>query len=148
MCSIDQGHLQQRAAPAAVDPRHRRPVKRGHAALDAARIKSILSKHKAMADGVAESQAEIAGWLCTAEAADVEHYGRDIERQGAAGLGRRPAAASREDPKRQGPNGAGDGGGRSQTRGGARPQGRQKKADGSRPTSEMPKPMGKLGHGP
>jgi hypothetical protein len=38
----------------------------GDAALDGTGIKSKLSKHKAMADRVAESEAEIAGWLCTA----------------------------------------------------------------------------------
>jgi len=60
-------------------------VKLGHVALDGTKIKANASKHKAMSyermEGrAAELEAEVAGWLSTAEAADAEEdklYGRD-----------------------------------------------------------------------
>jgi Transposase DDE domain len=60
-------------------------VKLGHVALDGTKIKANASKHKAMSYGrmeerAAELEAEVAGWLRTAEAADAEEdklHGRD-----------------------------------------------------------------------
>src|SRR6516162_333363 len=60
-------------------------VKLGHVALDGTKIKANASKHKAMSygrmeDRAAELEAEVAGWLSTAAAADAEEdklYGRD-----------------------------------------------------------------------
>jgi transposase len=60
-------------------------VKLGHVALDGTKIKANASKHKAMSYGrmearAAELEAEVAGWLRTAEAADAEEdklYGPD-----------------------------------------------------------------------
>ena len=60
-------------------------VKLGHVALDGTKIKANASKHKAMSYGrmeerAAELEAEVAGWLRTAAAADAEEdklHGRD-----------------------------------------------------------------------
>jgi len=60
-------------------------VKLGHVALDGTKIKANASKHKAMsydrmAKRAAELEAEVAGWLAAAEAADAEEdklHGRD-----------------------------------------------------------------------
>jgi len=60
-------------------------VKLGHVALDGTKIKANASKHKAMSYGrmeerAAELEAEVAGWLRTAEASDAEEdklHGRD-----------------------------------------------------------------------
>src|SRR6516162_2481197 len=60
-------------------------VKLGHVALDGTKIKANASNHKAMSygrmeDRAAELEAEVAGWLSTAAAADAEEdklYGRD-----------------------------------------------------------------------
>ena len=60
-------------------------AKLGHVGLDGTKIKANASKHKAMSygrmeDRAAELEAEVAGWLTTAEAADAEEdrlYGRD-----------------------------------------------------------------------
>jgi transposase len=60
-------------------------VKLGHVALDGTKIKANASKHKAMSYGrmearATELEAEVAGWLRTAEAADAEEdklYGPD-----------------------------------------------------------------------
>ena len=60
-------------------------VKLGHVALDGTKIRANASKHKAMSYGrmaerATELEAEVAGWLSAAEAADAEEdklYGRD-----------------------------------------------------------------------
>jgi transposase len=60
-------------------------VKLGHVALDGTKVKANASKHKAMSYGrmaerATELEAEVAGWLSAAEAADGEEdklYGRD-----------------------------------------------------------------------
>ena len=60
-------------------------VKLGHVAFDGTKVKANASKHKAMSYGrmaerAMELEAEVAGWLSAAEAADAEedkHYGRD-----------------------------------------------------------------------
>ncbi len=60
-------------------------VKLGHVALDGTKIKANASRHKAMSYGrmaerAAELEAEVAGWLSAAEAADAEEdklHGRD-----------------------------------------------------------------------
>jgi transposase len=60
-------------------------VKLGHVSIDGSKIKANASKHKAMSYGrmaerAAELEAEVAGWLCAAAAADAEDdklYGSD-----------------------------------------------------------------------
>ena len=88
-------------------------VKLGHVALDGTKIKANASKHKAMsyermAKRAAELEAEVAGWMDAAAAADGSEdaaFRARQERRGDAGLGRRQEAARREDPRRQGRTG-------------------------------------------
>lgn len=68
-------------------------MKLGHVALDGTKIKANASKHKAMSYGrmeecATELEAEVAGWLRTAEAADAEEAARPgQDRRGDAEVG-------------------------------------------------------------
>ena len=85
-------------------------VKLGHVALDGTKIKANASKHKAMSyermkKREAELKAEVARMLAAAEAADFRR-GRDFRpgqaRRRNAGLGRRQAETTGEDPEGDG----------------------------------------------
>jgi hypothetical protein len=79
---------------------------------DGTKIRANASRHKAMSYGrmaerATELEAEVAGWLSAAEAADAEALRPRQDRRGVAGLGRRQAAACGEDPAGQGRIGGG-----------------------------------------